>query len=122
LTQGFWVHAQNGKLSVQSCRRCGDRHYPASPVCPNCLSAEQEWEVVSGRGTLISWIEFHRAYWDGFAEDLPYCVCLVQLDEGPMLYSNLVGVTERTELVGKPVKAVFEQVTDTITLPKFTLS
>lgn len=122
LTQGFWDNAHKGKFSIQICRQCGDRHYPASPVCPNCVSADQQWEVVSGRGTIVSWVEFHRAYWDSFTEELPYCVCLVKLDEGPMLYSNLVGTTERSDLIGKPVKAVFDAVTETITLPKFTLS
>lgn len=116
LTRGFWEHAKQGKLAMQVCTDCGDIHFPPSPVCPKCLSDAQEWRPVSGRGQLESWVEFHRAYWPGFAADLPYRVCLVKLDEGPLLASNLVG--EQPE-IGAPVEVVFERVTDEVTLPKW---
>ena len=47
-----------------------------------------EWKPVSGTGKLLSWVKFHRAYWDGFKDDLPYDACLVQLDECPRVVSN----------------------------------
>ena len=114
----FWDLAREEKLAVQRCTACGDRHFPPGPVCPACLSAKQEWDVVSGIGTLLSWVTFHRAYWDGFVADLPYDVCLVQLDEGPILVSNLVGTGGAPVAVGDRVRVVFERVTDEITLPK----
>ena len=64
---------------------------------------------------------FHRAYWHGLRADLPYQVCLVELAEGPLLVSNLVGDTAAAKL-GAPVRVVFEDVTETVTLPKFTLA
>lgn len=122
VTRGFWELAREEKLAVQRCLRCGDRHFPPAPVCPACLADDQQWEVVSGRGTLLSWVTFHRAYWDGFAPDLPYDVCLVALDEGPMLVSNLVETAGATVAVGNRVEVVFERVTDDVTLPKFRLA
>ncbi len=116
LTKGFWEHARAGKLAVQVCLACGDAHFPACPVCPECLSDRQEWRATSGRGRLESWVEFHRAYWPGFAAELPYRACLVKLEEGPILISNLVGDPAE---IGDPVHAVFEKVTDAVTLPKF---
>ena len=118
LTAGFWEHARAGRLSVQVCQNCGDIHFPASPVCPACLSDAQEWRPASGRGTLESWVEFHRAYWPGFQADLPYRACLVRLEEGPLLLSNLVGADGT---IGDAVHVVFERVTEAITLPKFTV-
>jgi uncharacterized OB-fold protein len=120
LNRPFWELCRQGKLAVQRCSACGDRHFPQSPVCPSCLGDRQEWEVVSGQGTLLSWITFHRAYWDGFAKDVPYDVCLVELDEGPIIVSNLVGTTEGQTAVGDRVEVVFERATDEISLPKFT--
>ncbi|MGE0725690.1 MAG: Zn-ribbon domain-containing OB-fold protein [Alphaproteobacteria bacterium] len=122
LSKPFWELAKDHKLAVQVCRDCGDRHFPPSPVCPACLSKDQEWEVVSGRGTLVSWVQFHRAYWPGFAPELPYDVCLVALDEGPMMVSNLVGAREGEAAVGARVEVAFDEVTDQFTLPKFTLA
>jgi len=117
----FWDHAREGRLAVQVCNVCKDAHFPPSPVCPNCLSEDQAWQPVSGRGTLESWIEFHRAYWDGFKDDLPYSVCLVRLAEGPLLVSNLVGDAAKAKL-GAAVNVVFEQATEEVTLPKFALA
>ena len=116
LTQCFWDHARNHQLAMQVCTNCGDMHFPASPVCPRCLRDAQEWRPVSGRGRLESWVEFHRAYWPGFAPELPYVVCLVKLEEGPLLVSNIVGDTPE---IGDAVEVVFERVTEDVTLPKF---
>lgn len=121
LNRPFWEHAREGRLAVQVCDACGDRHFPPSPVCPRCLGADQRWEPVSGRGTLESWIDVHRAYWPGFADELPYRVCLVRLEEGVLLVSNLAGESGEARL-GAPVRAVFEPATVEITLPKFALA
>lgn len=121
LNKPFWDAAREKRLVMQRCSACADIHYPPSPVCPHCLSSEQDWVEVSGRGRIESWIDFHHAYWAAFKPDLPYRVCLVKLEEGPLLMSNLVGDTEGTRLHAE-VRVVFDQVTDEITLPKFTLA
>lgn len=120
LNRPFWDHARAGRLAIQVCDACGDARFPPSPVCPRCLSEAQGWRAVSGRGTLESWVEFHRAYWDGFRDALPYSVCLVRLAEGPLLISNLVGDASAAKL-GAAVEVVFERATDEVTLPKFAL-
>lgn len=121
LVRPFWQHAQAGRLAVQACDDCGDRHFPPGPICPRCNSDRQSWQAVSGRGTLESWVAFHRAYWPGFAAELPYDVCLVRLAEGPLLVSNLVGGTAGARL-GAAVEVVFDPVTDMVTLPKWRLT
>lgn len=118
LMKPFWEHAAARRLAVQRCERCDDLHFPPTHVCPKCLSDEQSWQPVSGEGTVFSWIEMHRAYWPGFASDLPYNVCIVKLREGPLLVSNIVGEMEGMT-VGTPVRVCFDQVTEDVTLPKF---
>jgi len=119
VSRGFWDNARAGRLSVQRCDACADLHYPGSPVCPKCLSEAQSWVPVSGRGTLLSWVRFHRAYWDGFRQDLPYLVALVGLEEGPLLMTNIVGAAPEDLKIGQGVEAVFEKVDEEVTLPKF---
>ena len=120
LTQPFWDAARAGRLVMQTCRACGHVHFPPGPVCPECLSAEQDWKDAAGTGTLESWIAMHRAYWDGFRDALPYPVGLVRLTEGPLLVTNLVGDLAGAKL-GAKVRVVFDAVTEDVTLPKFTL-
>jgi uncharacterized OB-fold protein len=119
ISRGFWDNARSEKLSVQKCDACAHVHFPGSPVCPQCLSEDQSWVAVSGKGTLLSWVRFHRAYWEGFRADLPYLVCLVGLEEGPMLLTNIVGADPETLAVGVRVEAVFEKIDEELTLPKF---
>jgi uncharacterized protein len=120
LNRPFWEAARKGSLIIQCCNACGDVRFPPSPICPKCLSREQSWREASGRGTLESWVDFHRAYWDGFRDDLPYRVCLVRLAEGPLLVSNLVGNSGAVR-VGAPMQVVFDRVTGEVTLPRFEL-
>lgn len=119
--KGFWDAAKENRLVVQQCDDCTHTFYPPSHVCPTCLSSNLSWRQCSGRGTLEGWIDMHRAYWDGFRDDLPYRVCLVKLEEGPLLVSNLVGDNENPKF-RQPVKVVFEPITDEFTLPKWVLA
>lgn len=119
LTAPFWNHAREHKLAVQHCPQCNDLRYPPTQVCPACLAEGQDWKVVSGAGTVLHWVHFHRAYWPGFEAELPYNVCAIRLDEGPILLSNVIGATRETLREGMKVVAVFEDVTADVTLPKF---
>ena len=126
LNKPFWDGAKQKKLLLQHCPTCGDTRFPPGPVCPKCLAGDQTWIESAGTGTLESWVDMHRAYWDGFKDSLPYRVCLVRLTEGPVIASNLVGsnlVGSTGNLkMGMNVKVVFEDVTEDITLPKFTIA
>jgi len=121
LNKPFWDYARQAVFALQTCNACGDAHIPESPVCPSCLSQDQSWRPSSGKGTLESWADFHRAYWDGFKDELPYRTCLVQLDEGPLLISNLVG-SQADVKIGARVEVIFEQIDEDMVLPKFTLA
>ena len=104
----------------QFCEECGGTRYSPGPVCPQCLSFRRGRKEASGRGTLESWVDFHRACWDGFKGGLPYRVCLARLEEGLVIVSNLVDKTTNLRM-GQLVRAVYEKVTDKGTLPKFTV-
>ncbi len=121
LNQRFWDLAAQSVFSVQTCKACGDRHIPESPVCPACLGDEQEWQPVSGTGKVESWVDFHRAYWDGFKADLPYRVCLVRLTEGPLYIARLLGDPDGVRL-GASVRIVFDRVSETVAIPCLALA
>jgi uncharacterized OB-fold protein len=114
-----WEGAQKGELRVQHCKSCGTYRYPPARWCSECLSEDIEWVKVSGKGAVWSWCVFHRQYFKGFDEEMPYAVVLVELDEGPKLYSNLVGVSKDDIRIGMRVRAAFEQATPELTLVKF---
>ena len=61
----------------------------------------------------------HQRYHPGFVDDLPYNVAVVELEEGPRLNTNIVGVENEDLRVGMPVEVVFEELSDEVSLPKF---
>ena len=119
LNRPFWAGARDGKLPVQRCGACARFRFPPARTCEACLSDAVDWVPVSGRGTVWSVCEFHRPYLKGFAAGLPYNVALVTLDEGPRLYTNIVGAPYASIEIGMTVQAVFEPVTADAALVKF---
>ncbi|MBE0624056.1 MAG: Zn-ribbon domain-containing OB-fold protein [Burkholderiales bacterium] len=117
----FWDFARLGQFAAQRCRDCAHVHFPPGPVCPACLSSSQEWFATSGRGTLFSWVAFHHPYWDCVKPALPYNVVMVQLEEGPLIASNLVDENLQGLKLGMAVEAVFEAIPGDMYLPKFKL-
>lgn len=115
----FWEAARRHELRLPQCQDCKRFWWPPSPVCPNCFSERYEWARVSGRGTISSWVVFHRAYFPSFANEIPYASVQIELEEGPRLISNLVSVPNEEIRVGMPVEVVFDDVTPEISIPRF---
>ena len=115
----FWAAARAQQLVLQHCGECGKPRYPINHVCPHCLSDRFEWKAVSGRGTVYSSIVFHQVYNAAYTGDVPYNVSLIQLEEGPRMISNVVGMPPSDVKVGDAVRVVFDTVTPEISIPRF---
>ena len=115
----FWDGCQRHELLLQQCDRCHSFWFPPSSMCPDCLSVEWKWTRSCGRGRIHSFVIFQRVYHPGFADDVPYVVAVVELEEGPRLISNIVGCNPQSVQCEMPVELVFENVSREVTLPKF---
>ncbi len=117
-TQPFFDGLRRRKLLIQRCNDCGVAYYYPRPFCPECLSANVAWEEASGKGTLYSFVINYRSP-PGF--EAPYVIAVVELEEGPRMMTNLVGVEPHPDMVrcDMAVEIVFDDVTDDVTLPKF---
>ena len=93
-TQPYWDGCAAGELRLQRCTHCDTFYFPPRPFCPDCLSDEVVWKPLSGRATLHTYVINHRAA-PGF--EAPYAIAVVQLEEGPRLMSNIVGVPQTPE-------------------------
>jgi uncharacterized OB-fold protein len=116
----FWEATRRGELYLQRCKDCRHVWYPAGMNCPKCLSTNFEWSAMSGRGTVWSFIVYHHCWHPGFQKDIPYNVAMIQLEEGPIVITNIVNVPNDSIKVGMPVTLVFEPATEQVTLFKFT--
>lgn len=121
-TQPFWDAAKKGELRMQKCGNCGHIRFPIGPVCTSCLSDKSEWVKLSGRGTVLSHLVFHRAYSPAWKDHVPYSVAMVQLAEGPRMFTDIVDPERRyidEDLVGRPVEAWFDPVEGDVVVPRF---
>jgi uncharacterized OB-fold protein len=80
---------------------------------------DYHWKPLKGRGTILSWVIYHRQYFDNFPP--PYNVVAVQLDEGPIVMSNLVGPEPVGNWVGHKVEICYGEDVAIGTVPKMRL-
>lgn len=117
----YWQAAKRHEFVAQRCRACGYTHLPPGPVCTNCLSADQDWVRLSGRGTIYSYGVYYQCWHEGFAGDIPYNVALISLEEGLQIVSQVVGCDNAELDCGRAVEVTFDDITPEISLPKFRL-
>lgn len=113
----FWEAVKQHRLELQQCSDCHRWLVPPRPMCPGCQSRRSEWVQVRGRGTIHSWVTYAEAPHPAFGS--PHTVVLVELEEGPRLVSNPVGIAPEDLEIGMPVEVIFEEVDDALTLFKF---
>jgi uncharacterized OB-fold protein len=88
-------------------------------LCRDCLAEEHDWTAVSGKATVHSFVVQHRPATPAFADDVPYVVAVVELAEGPLMLTNIVGCAPEEITAGMPVEVTFVDATDEITLYPF---
>jgi uncharacterized OB-fold protein len=118
-TKPFWDGCRNHELRFQKCAECGHIRWPPSILCPLCYSKEVEWIRASGKGTVFSFVVYHKAYHSAFDADLPYVVAIVELEEGPHFLTNIVGCDPGMVRCDMPVDVSWEDITEEFSLPKF---
>lgn len=101
----FWDGLKAGELRLQRCNACSSFQYPAETFCYECGATSLEWERVSGGGTVYSFITVHQRYHPAFGDNLPYNVSIIELDEGPRMVSNVIGIESHDVTIGMRVQA-----------------
>lgn len=115
----MWESIHAKRWALQQCDGCGQYRYPPAPNCPNCLSLSYKWKPLSGRGKILSWVIFHRQYFEDYPP--PYNVVAVQLAEGPIVISNLTGEEPQGSWIGREVEICYEDSKENGLTPKVKL-
>jgi uncharacterized protein len=118
-TLPFWEGAKEKRLLLPCCQLCGKFWFPPSRRCPHCLSGDFEWREVKGTGRIYSFVVFHRVYHPAFEGDVPYTVAIVELEEGPRMLTNIVGIAPDRVRCDMEVRVVFEEERAGTMIPQF---
>lgn len=124
----FWEGTRHGELRMQACVSCDRVRFPPRPMCPWCRSVDREWRVLSGAGTVWSYVVSHPPLLPAYESMAPYVVVTVELDEEATL--RLVGTMvdgpqaapvhdPATVAIGQRVQAVFVPWDDELTVVRW---
>lgn len=104
----FWAATERGELLVPRCDACGRFSWPPRPFCPLCGSQDTVSLIpATGTGTVYSFTIVRKAR-GAFRELTPYVVAYVELDEGPRILSNIIGVDPESVRIGARVQVTFD--------------
>jgi len=115
----FWESCKKHSMALQQCTSCRHFRYPPRSLCPNCHAPEAKWAPINGSGHVFVSLVVCHSYGPAWEASVPYNVSLIELDEGVRIWSNVIDCPADDVRTGEPVTIVYEDVTDTVTLPKF---
>ncbi len=121
ITAPFWEAANRGVLAIQHCTACDSYIHPPAALCPDCQYPDLAFREVSGRGRVYTHTVVRDNVTQGFAQDEPYVIGIIELAEQErlVLVANVVGIAPEDVRVGMPVRVTFERLTESIALPQF---
>jgi len=122
----FWAAAKEHKLLLPVDEHGTPFWYPRA-LTPRTLQPV-DWIEAAGTGTLYSYSVHYFGPTKAYKGEPPYTVALVDLDEGVRLMTNIVedeapdypAIDPEQVEIGMKLRVVFHDVTDEISLPKFT--
>ena len=118
-TRPYWDACRRGELLIQKCDACGEYQFYPRGICANCWTTGIAWVRASGRGTVWAFTVTQQNRTPGFADDVPYTLALVELEEGVKMFTNIVECDPKTVSIGMAVEVTFVRATDAITIPYF---
>lgn len=112
----FWEATTRNELLYQECPKCGHRQFYPRFGCAKCI-AEPEWRVASGKGTIHTFSIVRQTYAEPFRSWAPFAVAIIELDEGPRMTGNVVGIPVDDIRIGQTVHVEFVKAADDVSIP-----
>lgn len=114
ISQNWRLSDQRYQLMGEECPHCGVRIFPPRDACPNCAQPAQDLFTFAGKGVVYSYTRVLDAP-EGFEDQTPYYLALVELDEGPLVTAQLTDlehepqIGDRVEMVTRKLRTDGDQ-------------
>lgn len=102
-----WTAAAEGRLGLTYCDACARFQWPPRARCVDCGGA-LSWRQTAGTGRILSFSVVRRAVNPELAEDAPYVIAFVEMDEGARIFTNIVGIAADGIRTGMRVRCRFD--------------
>lgn len=117
-TAPFWDGCAAGRLVLPRCNDCGAFVWYPRSLCPACGGRALTWTELSGRATVHACTVMRRGL-GAYRDAAPYSVAYVELDEGPRILTNIVGIEPDEVHIGMAVSVVFDAASNGDALYRF---
>lgn len=106
----FWREISSRyNLVGTRCGSCNRVFFPPRLVCPSCRRiGKLEPQKLSGLGKIVSFTVIHVAA-EGFEDQVPYVLAVVELEEGPKLTAQVTDCDPSEVKIGDEVEMVFRR-------------
>lgn len=111
-SQPFWEAAAQGRLLLPRCQACGRSHWYPRSFCPLCQGGPVQWVPASGRARVHACTSLLR-------DPARTVMAFVELEEGPLMLTHLVGRELADWRIGAPLRVSFRALGTGLHLPVF---
>src|SRR5665213_2839648 len=116
----FWDAVNQRRFMLMRCQTCSAWYWPAAYCrfhANEPFFGNMKWEEASGKGKVFAF-NIHRKN-NNPSFPTPYVVALIELQEGPMFGTNIIGCEPEDVRIGLPVEIAFTDFDDGLILPQF---
>jgi len=107
----FWREISNRyNLIGTKCGNCNKVFFPPRYICPKCRRiGKLDPYKLNGKGKIITFTVTHVAP-NGFEDQAPYALAIIELDEGPRLTAQITDCDPNQIKIGDRVEMVFRRI------------
>lgn len=100
---------QRFRLEAGKCKQCGYIAFPPRVVCPRCHSRQFETITLADKGKIMTYTII-RVPPHPFADQAPYAVGIIELDDGVRVTGQIVDCPFEDLKIGVRVKIEFRKI------------
>ena len=119
-TTDFFDGTARGEFLLRRCRPHQHWNRPQAERCAECDSTDLETAAGSGRARLVSWVVLHPRPGPDGVSGPPTYPGIVEFEEGPWWWTQIVGADPAELRDGLPLQVVFETPEGSEAVPVFT--
>ena len=102
---------QRFRYEAKKCSKCGSISFPPRLVCPECGSRSFKDYVMKDTGKILTFTTIEVGP-PQFADQVPYTVGIVELDDGARITAQITDVDPSKLKIGDKVKLEFRKIQD----------
>lgn len=100
---------QRYRFEASKCTKCGYIAFPPRLICPECSSRTFEKYILKDSGKILTYTIIEVGPTE-FAEEVPYCVGIIELDDGARITAQIVDSNFEKIKVGEKVRLEFRKI------------